>query len=150
MNSKLYLLKIIIIGFIIFIVNYFFYQICFVNGNSMYPTLKNKDVVIVQKYNLNMKKNDIVVIKKNNNIVIKRIVGLPNDSLIIEKGYLYVNNKKFDNLYTKDSGILNNKVKLLKEEYFVLGDNRQSSIDSRFDEIGIINKKDIIGKVIFQ
>ena len=71
----------------------------------MYPTLKNGNIVLMKKYNLQLNYNDIVVIKKEDKIIIKRIVGLPNDSLNIDN-YLYVNGKKFDNKLIEKKGII--------------------------------------------
>lgn len=144
-NFKL-ILKIAIIGIIIFIINSFFYQICIVYGISMEPTLKDKDIVIMQKFNLSIQRNDIVVIKKNNKMIIKRIIGIPNDYINIDN-YTYVNFKKIDDKYIENNGD-NNEVYLNENEYYCLGDNRNNSIDSRFKDIGIINKNEIIGKII--
>ena len=113
----------------------------------MFPTLKNGNIVFIKKYNLDLKHNDIVVIRKNNKTIIKRLVGLPNDKIEIND-YLYINGEKKDNLYIEDRGNISNAIFLKDNEYFVLGDNRQNSIDSRFDEIGIITKDEIIGKII--
>jgi len=115
----------------------------------MYPTLKHCHILIVKKYSLNLSNMDIVLIKKDNNIIIKRIIGIPNDEIEIKNGYVFVNDKKVDDIFTKNSGIINNKLKLNFNEYFVLGDNREESIDSRYEEIGIIKKEQIIGKVLF-
>ena len=113
----------------------------------MFPTLKNGNIVFIKKYNLDLKHNDIVIIKKDNKTIIKRLVGLPNDKIEIND-YLYINGEKNDNLYIEDKGNISNEICLKNNEYFVLGDNRQNSIDSRFDEIGIITKDEIIGKII--
>ena len=113
----------------------------------MFPTLKNGNIVFIKKYNLDLKHNDIVVIRKNNKTIIKRLVGLPNDKIEIND-YLYINGEKKDNLYIEDRGNISNAIFLKDNEYFVLGDNRQNSIDSRFDEIGIISRDEIIGKII--
>ena len=115
----------------------------------MLPTLKNREIVCVKKYNLNLKHNDIIVIKKNGKTIIKRLVGMPNDTIKIDN-YLYVNSKQNDELYIQDSGNIKNEIHLNDNEYFVLGDNRQNSIDSRFNEIGIIHKEEIIGKIILK
>ena len=115
----------------------------------MSPTLKNKQIVFIKKYNLDFNYNDIVVIKKNNKIIIKRLVGLPNDGILIDE-YLYVNGKRFDEIITEDKGNITDEILLSDNEYFVLGDNRDQSIDSRFDEVGIIKKENIIGKVLFK
>ena len=113
----------------------------------MEPTLTSGKIVVMKKYNLDLKHNDIVVIRKNGKTIIKRLVGLPNDSIKIDE-YLYVNGTKNDNLYTKDKGEIKNEILLKEKEYFVLGDNRQNSIDSRFIEIGIIHEREIIGKIM--
>ena len=125
----------------------FFYQLCVVHGDSMSPTLKNKNIVLIKKYNLELKHNDIIIVKKNNKIIIKRLVGLPNDTVKIED-YLYINEKKYDNKYIENSGIAGEEIFLNDNEYFVLGDNRQASIDSRSEEIGIVLKDEIVGKII--
>ena len=114
----------------------------------MLPTLKNGNIVFIKKYNLCLQHNDIIVIRKDNKTIIKRLVGLPSDNIKIDN-YLYINGKKSDNLYTEYSGSAHNEFELKSNEYFVLGDNRQNSIDSRFDEVGIIYADEIIGKVIF-
>ena len=114
----------------------------------MEPTLKNGNIAIIKKYNLRLNYNDIVVVKKNDKIIIKRLVAFPGDTIIIDK-YLYVNDKKNDDFYTENEGIVTDRVTLHSNEYFVIGDNRQNSIDSRFNEIGIIYKEEIIGKIVF-
>lgn len=114
----------------------------------MYPTLKNKDVIFIKKINLNIKKNDIVVIRKENKTIIKRVVGVPHDTILIKDGKVLVNDVEFDNKFTSDYG-RREKVTLLEDQYYVLGDNREHSIDSRSDEIGIINKKEIKGIMLF-
>ena len=113
----------------------------------MLPTLKNGNIICIKKYNLNLKDNDIVVARKNGQIIIKRLVGLPHDKIKIDE-YLYVNGEKHDNLYIQDNGEIQNEIVLKEKEYFVLGDNRQNSIDSRNKEIGIILEEEIIGIVI--
>ncbi|MBQ3413899.1 MAG: signal peptidase I [Clostridia bacterium] len=145
MNRELkIILKIILIGIIIFCINQFFFQICFVQGNSMSPTLQNGNIMCIKKFGLNLKHNDIVVINKNNKIITKRLVGLPNDKIRIDE-YLYVNGQKNDDLFIEDCGEIKEEITLKEDEYFVLGDNRSHSIDSRFAEIGIIHKNEIIG-----
>jgi len=126
MNEKKFLLKVLLIGAVMLVINTYFYQICFVNGDSMKPTLNNGDIVIIKKYNLSLDNGDIVVAKKNGNIIIKRIAGIQNDSV------------KIGDFETK----------LKENEYFLVGDNSEHSIDSRHEEIGVIKREEIIGKVI--
>jgi signal peptidase I len=142
-------LKIIVIGFIVFLITHFFIQLCFVNGNSMQPTLNSGNIIIIKKFDLSIKNNDIVVIRKNKKTLIKRVVGIPNDKIIIKDDTLYVNDLKFDNRITSYSGNAKEEITLADDEYYVLGDNRSNSIDSRYEEIGIIKKDEIIGIMLF-
>lgn len=114
----------------------------------MEPTLKEQQMLVIKKYNLKLDRNDIVVIKKNSKIVIKRIIGIPKDKIKIN-GYVYINGEKFDEKHTENPGNAKDEIALKENEFFVLGDNRQNSIDSRFDEIGIIKEDEIIGKALF-
>ena len=139
---------ILIIGIVCFIISKFFVSFCIVHGSSMSPTYKDKSIVLESKIITNIKRDDVVVIKKNNLKIVKRIIGIPNDKMIVKDGYIYVNEIKYSNLYINDPGILINEVILGKDEYFVLGDNIDNSIDSRFSEIGIIKKEEIKGKII--
>lgn len=149
MNNKLKtLIEISSIGFVIWVINFFFFQICFVDGNSMQPTLKDGQMLLVQKYNFQVNNNDIVVIKKNNKIIIKRVIGIQKDRISIIDGYVYVNMNKVDDRYIENPGNVIHEITLKENEYFVLGDNRNHSVDSRFDEIGIIEKKNIVGKIV--
>lgn len=145
-NAKI-IISILFIGLVVFIISQNFYQLCFVRGISMQPTLQEGQMLLIKKFDVDFDYNDIVVIKKNNKIIIKRLVGLPNDIVQIHD-YVYVNGEKMDNLYIQNPGNAKEKIILKQDEFFALGDNRQNSIDSRFDEIGIITKKDILGKVI--
>lgn len=142
-----FIIYIIIIGFIIFFINQYLFQLCVVHGESMHPTLKNGNIIFIKKFDLKIDYNDIIVIKKDNNTIIKRVVGLPKDTINIDE-YLYVNGQKNENLYIENSGDIKNEVFLKDKEYFVLGDNINNSIDSRFEEIGIVNEDEIIGKMI--
>ena len=139
---------ILIIGIVCFIISKFFVSFCIVHGSSMSPTYKDKSIVLESKIITNIKRDDVVVIKKNNLKIVKRIIGIPNDKMIVKDGYIYINEIKYSNLYINDPGILINEVILGKDEYFVLGDNIDNSIDSRFSEIGIIKKEEIKGKII--
>lgn len=111
----------------------------------MQPTLHNRTLILIKKHKFQIHSGNIAVIKKNNKIIIKRVVGIPGDKLQIKEGYLYVNGKKYDNYYIVYSGILENEIELNHNEYFVLGDNKNQSIDSRYEEIGIIYKNEFIG-----
>jgi len=143
-----FLINIAIIGFIVFFINAFFFQVCFVNGDSMNPTYKNGQILIANKFDKDIKRNDIIVININKKTIIKRVVGIPNDKVQCIDGYLYVNGIKFDDKFMDNPGAISSEIVLGEDEYFVLGDNRNYSIDSRFEEIGIISKRNIKAKII--
>lgn len=117
-----------------------------VNGMSMTPTLNHKDTMILNK--IGMKINDIkrfqiVVIKTSDSYLIKRVIGLPGETIEYKDEKLYINGKKIKDPYYKNNTLDFDKVKIGKNEYFVMGDNRSNSIDSRI--IGNIPEKDILG-----
>ena len=121
-----------------------------VNGMSMTPTLNHKDTMILNK--IGMKINDIkrfqiVVIKTSDSYLIKRVIGLPGETIEYKDEKLYINGKKIKDPYYKNNTLDFDKVKIGKNEYFVMGDNRSNSIDSRI--IGNIPEKDILGTTKF-
>lgn len=123
-----------------------------VEGASMDYTLEDGQLVFINKFVYNVKdieRFDIVVLEneEDNDRIIKRIIGLPNETIEYNNNQLYVNGKLIEQPYevknTEDF-----TVKLSKDEYFVLGDNREVSKDSRM--LGAFNKKDIVGRVNFR
>lgn len=117
-----------------------------VNGTSMMNTLHNGDIMILNNsayYFDDIKRFDIVVVKENREYIIKRVIGLPGETVEYRDNKLYINNKlvkdKYGNGETKDF-----KAQVSKNSYFVLGDNRNNSMDSR--TFGAFKKKEIIGK----
>ncbi len=117
-----------------------------VNGSSMEDTLHDGYFMILNKYNKNYERNDIVVIQTKDTKIIKRIIGLPSEDIEYKDNELYINGELVESTYGK--GITSDFVDYCTvDEYFVLGDNREDSIDSRI--LGCINKEDIIGKTSF-
>lgn len=114
-----------------------------IDGNSMYPTLKNNTIRLVQRLNIDIiKKNDIVVAKVDNRLVIKRVIAIEGDIVSIDNGYLKVNEDKIRRIEVFEDY----KEKIRKGNVFLLGDNIYHSTDSR--EYGQIDKKNIIAKLI--
>ena len=117
-----------------------------VNGNSMNNTLKNGDIMILNiiGYRFNdIKRFDIVVVDDGDEYLIKRVIGLPGETIEYKDGTLYVNSKKVKDTYGFGD-TSNFKEKVPKNSYYVLGDNRNNSLDSRF--FGAFTRNKIIGK----
>ena len=126
-------------------------------GESMETTLKDQDKIIINKFAYKFSKPerfDIVVFKQTNKehsyFNIKRIIGLPGETVQIENGKIYIGGKILEEPMVTEaihnSGLAAEEMKLDDNEYFVLGDNRNNSEDSRFANIGNILIDDIIGK----
>lgn len=140
------LMPYIIIVVVVLLVRSFIVTPGLVNGSSMEPTLHNNELVLINKIGLNkgIDRYDIVVVKYENSTIIKRVIGLPYETVEYINDTLYIDGKivntKVDFEYTKDF-----KLTAGKNEYIVLGDNRNISKDSRI--IGPVKERDIIGKV---
>lgn len=129
-------------------------------GDSMEPMLYNGQEILMNRviYRLSSpKRGDVIVFLPNGNqnshYYVKRVVGLPGETIQIKDGNVYVNDvlleedEVFDNMI--DAGIAQNELLLASDEFFVLGDNRNSSEDSRSGNVGPVRKDNIIGKAWF-
>lgn len=129
-------------------------------GDSMEPMLYNGQEILMNRviYRLSSpKRGDVIVFLPNGNqnshYYVKRVVGLPGETIQIKEGNVYVNDvlleedEVFDNMI--DAGIAQNELLLAPDEFFVLGDNRNSSEDSRSGNVGPVKKDNIIGKAWF-
>ena len=131
------------------------------SGVSMQPTIEDDTSVLLNRARylvLKPNHNHIVAFKSlsdmQDTVYVKRVVGVPGDKIIIKNGRLYVNGEKYDDVADtasiKYKGLLETETTLGDDEYCVLGDNRNNSEDSRYGSIGLISKKQIIGKVWFK
>lgn len=130
-------------------------------GQSMAETLNGGDEILVNRFVYkvtNPKRNDIIVFLPNGNekshYYVKRVVAVPGDTVLIENGALYVNGELFgeeiEAASMEDAGLAAEEITLGSDEFFVLGDNRNNSEDSRYANIGNIKKEYIIGKAWFR
>ncbi len=124
-----------------------------VNGPSMNSTLNDGDILLLEKYDTDFQRFDIVVLKYNGDKLVKRVIGLPGETIEYKDNTLYINNKKINEPFlveeTEDFSLKKlGYDKIPDGYYFVVGDNRDNSLDSRF--IGLIPKDTMEGKVVFR
>lgn len=127
-----------------------------VSGGSMETTLSDGDHLIVDKISYRFsdpKRYDIVVFPyryEKNTYYIKRIIALPGETVQITDGYVYINGQKLDEHYgnevMENPGLAADPVTLGEDEYFVLGDNRNNSQDSRMANVGVIHRDELLGR----
>lgn len=129
-----------------------------VSGESMYPSLNDGDNLIVDKISYRFTdpgRFDIVVFPfqyQDETYYIKRVIGLPGETVQIQDGEIYINGKVLRDSYgsekIRNPGIASAQITLGADEYFVLGDNRNNSRDSREPSVGNISRADIIGRAL--
>ena len=127
-----------------------------VSGQSMETTLHDGDNLIVDKISFRFrdpKRFEIIVFPykyEENTYYIKRIMGLPGETVQVKDGYLYINGEKLEENYGNElmnsAGIAAEPIVLGEDEYFVLGDNRNHSSDSREPKVGVIKREDLLGR----
>ena len=143
-----------------FVAVWYFGQRVSTVGDSMSPVLRNGDVVLVNRivYNATTpKRGDVIVFKpkgnENDHYYIKRIVGLPGETIEIVENRVYIDGERLEEDYETtnidDVGVVDEKLKLAGDEYFVLGDNREQSEDSRDADVGNVKREYIYGKAWF-
>lgn len=128
-----------------------------VSGSSMETTLHNGDNLIVDKLSYRFrdpKRYDIIVFPykyEENTYYIKRIIGMPGETLQIKDGYVYIDGEQltsdiYGNELIEDPQTAEDPVTLGEDEYFVMGDNRNHSMDSRDPSVGVLKKSDLMGR----
>lgn len=137
-----------------FLVNYVFRR-TIVHNVSMQDTLFEGDNIIMDELSYNIsdpKRYDIICFKsyKEKDLLIKRIFGLPGETIRITDGKIYINDKEIRDVKglskIENPGLAEETVYLSDDEYFVIGDNRSESIDSRYFDVGNVRRRDILGK----
>jgi len=149
--------KYIVVAVAVFLLFIFVVGLQQVVGPSMSPTLQEGNVIVVNKmfYTFNdVKRGDIIVLSESEKYMIKRVIGIAGDYVEYKNNSLYINGELIeedylnDSVYTDDFSLSELGYTIIPENmYFVLGDNREDSLDSR--SYGLISKKQIIGKTWF-
>lgn len=125
-----------------------------ISGSSMEPTLNDKEIVLLMK-TTKFKESELICFSYQNKLLIKRVIGKAGDSIKIdEMGFVYVNGQAVVEPYVTDRALGECDLKfpyiVPENHYFVMGDHRSTSIDSRSSVIGAINKDQIVGKIMFR
>lgn len=148
------------IVYILIVVFIFAVSRCFsiglATGESMSPTIPSPSILLINKLDKDLQRNDIVVCREGGlKTITKRIIGVPGESVTITvDGKVFINNTLYEDEYGNISfpmylsGDRSYPVVLGEDEYFVMGDNRNVSADNRNTEIGNIKKENIVGKVM--
>lgn len=151
------IINVVICFAVVFLITHFIGQRTVVSGSSMEDTLSNGDNLIVDKISYRFhdpERFDVVVFPyqyEEDTYYIKRIIGLPGEVVRIDSaGTIYINGEALAETYGTEvilnSGLADNEILLGPDEYFVLGDNRNNSTDSRFESVGNIKGNNIVGK----
>lgn len=125
-----------------------------IEGTSMEPTLKNGDIVLLTN-TAEFDRGELCAFAWNNKLLIKRVIGVPGDWIEIDTdGTVYLNGEQLEEPYVEQIALgecdLEFPYQVPQEQYFLLGDMRESSIDSRNTMIGCIEKDQIVGKVFLR
>ena len=125
-----------------------------ISGSSMEPTLNDEEIVVLLK-TTNMKKDELCCFSYQNKLLIKRVVGLPGDKIDIDiNGNVFVNDELLEEPYVTEKALgecdITFPCYVTDNHYFVLGDHRSTSIDSRSSVIGLVSEEFIVGKIFFR
>ncbi|SFT39179.1 signal peptidase I [Lachnospiraceae bacterium XBD2001] len=153
-STVVYLLVVFVL---IFLFIHYVGQRTVVSGSSMENTLSNGDNLIIDKISYRFRdpeRFEVVVFPyklDEKTFFIKRVIGLPGETVYIDaKGTIYINGEKLEENYGREvianPGLASSEITLADDEYFVLGDNRNNSEDSRFEDVGNIKRSDLIGR----
>ena len=138
----------IIIILVVVLIRTFIVTPVSVDGPSMNETLHNGEILILKKFDKSFDRYDVVVFKRKDSKLIKRVLALPGEKIKCVSGIIYVNNEEIDDSHAHGKTDDFSEVIVGENEYFVVGDNRENSFDSRF--FGPVNKDSILGTTDFR
>ncbi len=144
----------LVIAAVAVLVATFIFPVLQISGTSMQPTLNNGEIVVVLKTD-DLDRGDLCAFNYSNKVLIKRVIGLPGDEITMDQnGTVYVNGQALDEPYllSKSYGECDIQFPFVvpQEEYFVMGDQRETSIDSRNTVIGTVAKDQIVGELFLK
>lgn len=157
-ETVIYIAELVLVVLFAFFIIHAGFAKCQMTGDSMENTLVNGDSLLINKFIYKLsepRRFDVIAYRQGTSersyINVKRIIGVPGDSLLIKDGQIYINGNVLEEDIEVEkmitAGLADTEIVLDENEYFVLGDNRNNSEDSRFANVGNIVRNDIIGKV---
>lgn len=152
-------LKIITISLVLAFIITQFIRPTLVRGESMYPTLEENDYLIIDRISYRLgepEQGDIIVFSTNllqenghNKDLVKRVIAVEGDHLKIEDSKVYVNDELLEEEYIHENYTEGNiDIVIPENKVFAMGDNREKSLDSRYENVGLVDEKAIMGKVL--
>lgn len=147
------LLVLIVSAAVVVLVTSFLTPVIKITGSAMQPTLNNEDVSITIKTS-NLAAGDVCAFYNNNDLYVRRIIGVPGDEInILEDGTVYVNDRLLEEGYVSETALGDCDIEfpytVPENSYFVMGDNRPAAKDSRLSQIGCVSVDRIVGKLVF-
>lgn len=144
----------VVVAAVAVLVTTLFLPILQISGDSMSPTLEHDEIVVLLKTN-NLKQGDLIGFYYQGKILLKRIIALPGDIVVIDAdGNVYVNEELLEEPYAAQKSLgdcdLDFPYEVPGDGYFVMGDQRSNSVDSRNSVIGSVSSEDIIGRVFIR
>jgi signal peptidase I len=148
------LIVVVVVAALAVLVSSFFITVLRVTGESMTPTLQTGEIVIAQNSST-FDAGDLIAFYYNNKVLVKRVLGSPGDWIDIDsEGNVSVNGSLIQEDYVSDKSLeptdISFPYQVPENRYFVLGDHRQASIDSRSNAVGCVTKEQLIGKIVFR
>lgn len=161
MKKKIFIGSVMVGFLLVGVLLFFNFQLVTIDGPSMKPFLSDQETFIIKKHvsKKDINRFDVVLLnlKSNkqyrNDYFVKRVYGLPGETVELKNGAVFINGKKIDDPYPLEKKnrlpVYEKKITLGKDEYYVLGDNRNNSNDSRNSKFGAVKFDEIVGKYTF-